>query len=99
MSELLRLLTKNEQMSESLVFLSESLIRSFLGQTSDLLRKQMSKFPALVFSYFSQKNAQSKAEKISVSDLDPYWIRTTVNDLPDPYSEFGSRSGSSQNNM
>ena len=29
MSQLLRLLTKNERMSESLVFLSESLIRSF----------------------------------------------------------------------
>ena len=31
-SELLILLTKNERMSESLIFLSESLIRSFLGK-------------------------------------------------------------------
>ena len=32
MSELLRSLTKNEQMSESLIFLSESLIHSFLDK-------------------------------------------------------------------
>ena len=32
MSKLLRLLTKNERMSESFIFLSESLIRSFFGQ-------------------------------------------------------------------
>ena len=31
-SQSLRLLTKNEQMSESLIFLSELLIRSFLGK-------------------------------------------------------------------
>ena len=31
-SESLILLTKNERMSESLIFLSESLIRSFLGK-------------------------------------------------------------------
>ena len=47
-SESLRSLTKNEQMSESLVFVSESLIRSFLGKkTSDSLGKPMSEFPAL----------------------------------------------------
>ena len=40
MSESLRSLTKNEQMSKSLVFLSESLIRSFFA-------KPMSEFPAL----------------------------------------------------
>ena len=39
MSESLRSLTKNERMSESLVFLS----------TSDSLRKSMSEFPALLF--------------------------------------------------
>ena len=32
MSELLRLLTKNERMSESLIFLSKSFIRLFLGK-------------------------------------------------------------------
>ena len=47
MSDSLRLLTKNERMSELLVFLSESLICSFFRKTSDLLRKQMSEFPAL----------------------------------------------------
>ena len=48
-SELLSLITKNERMSESLVFLSESLIHSFFGQkTSDSLGKQMSEFPAPV---------------------------------------------------
>ena len=47
-SESLRLLTKNELMSESLVFLSESLNRSFLcKRTSDSLGKPMSEFPAL----------------------------------------------------
>ena len=48
MSESLRSLTKNEQMSKSLVFLSELLIRSFFSQkTSDSLGKPMSEFPAL----------------------------------------------------
>ena len=47
-SESLILLTKNERMSESLIFLSKSLIRSFLGkQTSDSLGNPMSEFPAL----------------------------------------------------
>ena len=47
-SESLRSLTKNEQMSESLIFLSESLICSFLGKkTSDSLGKPMSEFLAL----------------------------------------------------
>ena len=50
MSELLRSLTKNERMSESLVFLRELLIRSFLGKkTSDSLGKPMSEFPVLVW--------------------------------------------------
>ena len=44
MSELLRSLTKNELMSESLIFLSKLLIRSFL----DSLGNQMSEFPALL---------------------------------------------------
>ena len=44
-SELLRSLTKNERMSESLIFLSESLI--FWQKTSDSLGNQMSEFPAL----------------------------------------------------
>ena len=47
MSDSLRSLTKNEQMSKSLVFLSESLIHSFFAKKSDLLRKPMSEFPAL----------------------------------------------------
>ena len=46
MSESLRSLTKNEQMSESLIFLSESLIRSFLDKNDG---KPMSEFPALLF--------------------------------------------------
>ena len=44
-SESLRSLTKNERMSELLVFLSESLI--FGQKTSNSLGKPMSKFPAL----------------------------------------------------
>ena len=41
-------LTKNERMSESLVFLRESLIRScFRKKRRDSLRKQISEFPAL----------------------------------------------------
>ena len=47
-SESLITLTKNEQMSESLIFLSDSLIRSVLDKKkSDSLRNQMSEFPAL----------------------------------------------------
>ena len=49
-SKSLRSLTKNEQMSELLVLLSESLIRSFLGKKrSDSLGKPMSEFPGLSF--------------------------------------------------
>ena len=49
MSESLTSLTKNERMSESLVFLSESLIRSFLSKKRAFrwLGKPMSEFPAL----------------------------------------------------
>ena len=49
-SESLRLLTKNERMSELLVFflsIAHSLI--FSQKTSDSLRKTMSEFPALPF--------------------------------------------------
>ena len=45
MSKSLRSLTKNEQMSESLIFLTDSLI--FRQKTSDSLRNLISKFPAL----------------------------------------------------
>ena len=48
MRELLRSLTKNERMSESLIFLRESLIRSFLGKKQAI--RPMSEFPALIFS-------------------------------------------------
>ena len=41
-------LTKNEQMSEWLIFLSKSPIRSFLEKNSNSLGNQMSEFPALV---------------------------------------------------
>ena len=44
-SESLISLTKNERMSESFIFLSESLI--FGPKTSDSLGNQMSEFPAL----------------------------------------------------
>ena len=49
MSELLRLLTKNEQMSEALVCFFEQIAHSliFSQKTSDLLRKSLSEFPAL----------------------------------------------------
>ena len=50
MSELLRLLTKSEQIAR---FLSKLLIRSFfLLKTSNLLGKPMSEFPALNFLNF-----------------------------------------------
>ena len=50
MSELLMSLTKNEQMSELLIFLSKSLISSFLDKKhSDSLGNQMSEFLDLVF--------------------------------------------------
>ena len=50
MSDLLRLLTKNEQMSESLVFFERiAHLLIFSQKTSDSLIKPMSEFPALVF--------------------------------------------------
>ena len=52
MSDSLRSLTNNEQMCESLIFLSELLIRSFFRKkTSDALRKPSSEFPALVVGF------------------------------------------------
>ena len=49
MSESLRLLTKNEQMNESLVFLANRSFAHFWAKTSDSLGKSMSEFPALTF--------------------------------------------------
>ena len=49
MSESLRSLTKNEEMSESLVFLSECSFAHFFAKTSDMLGKSMSEFSALVY--------------------------------------------------
>ena len=46
-SELLRLLTKNERMSELLVFLANCSFVHFWANQSDSLRKPRSKFPAL----------------------------------------------------
>ena len=52
MSESLIMLTKNERMSELLVFLSESLMRSFFSlKTSDSLGNPMSEFPTLMFGH------------------------------------------------
>ena len=49
-SESLRSLTKNERMSESLIFLSESLIRSFLGKNERFARKTDEQIPRPDFS-------------------------------------------------
>ena len=52
MSELLIYLTKNERMSESLIFFERIAHSLILGQkTSDSLGNQMSEFPALVKRY------------------------------------------------
>ena len=45
-SESLRSLTKNEQMSESLIFLSESLIRSFFDKNEQFARKSNEQIPS-----------------------------------------------------
>ena len=45
-SESLILLTKNEQMSESLIFLIESLIRSFLDKNKRFARKSNERIPS-----------------------------------------------------
>ena len=47
-NESLMSFTKNEQMSESLVFERIALSLIFSQKTSDLLRKPMSEFPALI---------------------------------------------------
>ena len=53
MSESFRWLTKNERMSESLIFFSKSLIRWFFRKkTSDPLRKPLSEFPALILDHW-----------------------------------------------
>ena len=54
MSDSLRSLTKNEQMSESLFFERMAHLLIFSQKTSDLLRKLMREFPALVFLYIFQ---------------------------------------------
>ena len=53
----LRLLTKNEWKSESLIFLSNLLI--FSQKTSDSLRKPLSKIPTLCFSKYATKIARN----------------------------------------
>ena len=52
MSELLRLLTKDEQMSELLVLLSKPLIRSFFRKKLVIRSENRWVFPALNFSNF-----------------------------------------------
>ena len=64
MSESLISLTKNEQMSESLIFLSEPLIRSFLKKMSASLGNQMSEFPAL------QSRAMTTFELFSLNPIE-----------------------------
>ena len=46
MSKSLRLLNKNEQMSELLIILSELLIRSFLGKNKQFARKTDERIPS-----------------------------------------------------
>ena len=54
MSELLRLLTKNERMSESLIFLSKLLIRLFLGKNEWFTRKSDERIPSPVYEYTNE---------------------------------------------
>ena len=64
-SELLILLTKNERMSESLIFFSKSLIRSFLYKKRAIRSEiKWAKFPAL---YYIKR-------KVDISfDMPPFW--------------------------
>ena len=55
MSESLRLLIKNERMSESFFFLRESLIRSFLGKKERIARKTDERIPSPAVQFVCDK--------------------------------------------
>ena len=61
-------LTKNEWMSESLILLSESLIRSFFDKkSSDSLGNQMSEFPSLKFVHCDKDFQTCETVKMTVT--------------------------------
>ena len=75
-SESLRLLTKNEWMSESLVFFSKSLHCKFIcKKTNDSLRKPMSTFPTLGQIEILKK----KADVESIEKLSYFILTLTFN--------------------
>ena len=67
MSDSLKSLTKNVRMSESLVFLSKSLICSFFRKTSGSLRKTMS--PSSEFFFFLDFWLFFSSHRISVTSF------------------------------
>ena len=81
-SELLRSLTKNERMSESLIFLSESLICSFLGKKRVIrpVRKPMSEFQALQFWNWMILKLNEK-EKSKWLIFRNYFLKSLVSDF------------------
>ena len=77
MRELLRSLTKNEQMSESLVFwANRSFAHFFANKISDSLRKPMSEFPVLHINH--QKFMSRRTTKLfeNIFYLDVFDINT-----------------------
>ena len=66
MRESLRSLTKNEKMSELLIFLSENTHSLIFGQkTSDLLGNQLSEFPALSLTLLKDKDSRTHTIHVS----------------------------------
>ena len=64
MSESLRSLTKNERMSESLIFLSESIICSFLAKKERFARKTDERIPSPGFLWIESLLCVLKRKKI-----------------------------------
>ena len=64
-SESLRSFTKNEQMSESLIFLSESLLRSFWAKNKRFAQKRDERIPSPAYNFVEKCVALtfSKGEK------------------------------------
>ena len=91
-SESLRLLTKNEQMSESLVFLRESLICSFLGKKRAIRlenrwAKSLPWFPQRPNPYFSPNYFTVSYPHFNpnFTYVYPLFDSTVVSQRPNPY--------------
>ena len=77
-SESLRSLTKNEQMSESLVFLSESLIRSFWTKNEQFARKSNERISSPGYDRLKTTVVESKTDIIIVYSMTRMHVSVSV---------------------